>query len=108
MGHGGYRPGAGRPKGSVTTRTQEVLRATMKDGITPLEYLLGVMRDETKDEAARFEAAKAAAPYVHPKLANIEHSGDVTMTWEDALAALAAKQAASGVDAMQSLKRADA
>jgi hypothetical protein len=26
-------------------------------------------------DGMRFEAAKAAAPYVHPKLAAIEHSG---------------------------------
>src|SRR4051794_30445815 len=33
----------------------------------------GVQRDETNDLALRFEAAKAAAPYVHPKLAAIQH-----------------------------------
>ena len=44
-------------------------------GLTPLEYLLGIMRDEELPVELRFEAAKAAAPYVHPKLAAIEHSG---------------------------------
>jgi hypothetical protein len=34
------------------------------------------------------ECAKDAAPYVHPKLANIEVDGNLTLTWEDALAAL--------------------
>ena len=33
----------------------------------------GVQRDETNDLALRFEAAKAAAPYVHPKLVAIQH-----------------------------------
>jgi hypothetical protein len=36
------------------------------------------MRDEAQDRAVRLEAAKAAAPYVHPKLANLDmtHKGD--------------------------------
>lgn len=45
-----------------------------EQGITPLEYLIHVMR-EGEDEKLRFEAAKAAAPYVHPRLAAIEHTG---------------------------------
>lgn len=36
------------------------------------------------------ECAKDAAPYVHPKLASVEHSGSVTLTHEEALAQLAA------------------
>jgi len=44
-------------------------------GLTPLEYLLSVMRT-SGDEGARIDAAKAAAPYVHPKLANVELSGN--------------------------------
>lgn len=85
MGHGGRRPGAGRPKGSVTKRSQEILSDAIGKGLSPLEYLLLVMRDETKDETTRLDAAKAAAPYVHPRLAAIEHSGSVSMSWEDAL-----------------------
>lgn len=34
------------------------------------------------------ECARDAAAYVHPKLASIEHSGDVTVRHEDALAEL--------------------
>ena len=49
-------------------------------GITPLDYMLQRLRDDALDPDARFEAAKAAAPYVHPKLANVEHGGKlVTM-----------------------------
>lgn len=57
----------------------------MAEGITPLEFMLNVMRqeppanlepaDELKATALRFEAAKAAAPYIHPRLAAIEHTG---------------------------------
>ena len=71
---GGKREGAGRKNGSVTKRTREIAEAAIADGLTPLEYLLSVM---TKDEdaARRLDAAKAAAPYVHPRLAAVEHSG---------------------------------
>jgi D-arabinose 1-dehydrogenase-like Zn-dependent alcohol dehydrogenase len=37
---------------------------------------------------AAHECAKDAAPYLHPKLANIEVEGSMTLTWEDALEAL--------------------
>ena len=82
---GGKRPGAGRKPGSSTKRTQEIVEAALADGLTPLEYMLKVMRKEPsldmepKDFIAatmmRFEAAKAAAPYIHPRLAAVEHSG---------------------------------
>ena len=73
---GGRRPGAGRKRGAVTRRTQEIAEKALANGITPLDYLLSVMRDATKDGAQRLDAAKAAAPYVHPRLAAIEHSGN--------------------------------
>lgn len=72
---GGYRPGSGRKKGSRTLRTQEVAKRLMNEGETPLEYMLRVMR--TSDDTKRKDAmAMAAAPYLHPKLAAVEHSGD--------------------------------
>jgi hypothetical protein len=37
---------------------------------------------------AAHECAKDAAPYLHPKLANIEVEGSMTLTLEDALAQL--------------------
>lgn len=73
---GGKRPGAGRKKGAVTKRTQEITAAALAEGLTPLDYLLKVMRNEKEDEARRLDAAKAAAPYVHPRLAAVEHSGN--------------------------------
>lgn len=83
-GRGGKRSGAGRKAGSLTKRTREVAEKAAEEGITPLEYMLKVMRQETTHEdpkveiareAMAFEAAKAAAPYMHPRLAAIEHSG---------------------------------
>lgn len=84
-GRGGKRAGAGRKPGSATKKTREIADKAAEDGLTPLEFMLQIMRGEppeTEDERVklsyvemRFEAAKAAAPYVHPKLAAIEHSG---------------------------------
>ena len=34
----------------------------------PLDYLLGIMRDEDQDARWRLDAAKAAAPYCHARL----------------------------------------
>ncbi len=75
----------GRQKGTpnkVTVETEAKIAAT---GLTPLAYMLSILRDETAEQAARFEAARSAAPYVHPRLAAIEHSGDMTVHHEDAL-----------------------
>jgi hypothetical protein len=82
---GGARKGAGRKPGAATQRTRVIADRAMAEGITPLEYMLQVMRTEPSPDmdardmlqaiTMRFEAAKAAAPYIHPRLAAIEHSG---------------------------------
>jgi len=37
--------------------------------------MLAVLRDETRDYADRMDAAQSAAPYVHAKLAAVQHTG---------------------------------
>lgn len=76
--NGGARPGAGRKPGSVTKKTREIANKAAEAGITPLEYMLEVMRDDENPMDVRFEAAKAAAPYIHPKLSSIEASVSVS------------------------------
>lgn len=103
-GLGGARPGAGRPKGSKVTRTQELTTKALAGGVTPMEVLLGDMRlfhglgeeqlnkardlEKGKEQAKAFRAAAAlketarqcardAAPYVHPKLSSVQ--ADVTL-----------------------------
>lgn len=87
----GAKPGerrGGRKKGTpnkATKTRKEIAKKALESGITPLEFMLDVMRKEIPADAEpaikvamigmRFEAAKAAAPYVHPKLAAIEHTG---------------------------------
>jgi hypothetical protein len=50
-------------------------------GVTPLAFMLATLRDEEKDHATRMDAAKSAAPYVHPRLAQIDanHSGQIDL-----------------------------
>jgi hypothetical protein len=75
----GSRPGerrGGRTKGTPNKRTAEVEAAIKSTGMTPLEYLTSVYQDVNQDEAKRIDAAKAAAPYVHPKRAPINADGE--------------------------------
>jgi hypothetical protein len=85
-GRGGKRKGAGRPKGAATKKTREIAMRAAEEGITPLEFMLKIMRSEPAESiedprllhdilAMRFEAAKAAAPYIHPRLASVEMAG---------------------------------
>jgi hypothetical protein len=64
---------------------EQARQKALEGGISPLDYMLGLMRDESLDRDTRLDAAKAAAPFVHAKLAAVEHSGAMTLTHEDAL-----------------------
>lgn len=78
MARGGKREGAGRKAGAVTQLTRETAqRAIEAGGMMPLDYLIGVMRGDPAIgfSPEKFEAAKAAAPYIHAKLAAVEVSG---------------------------------
>lgn len=91
--HGGARKGAGRKAGSATKKTREIADKAASEGITPLEYMLNVMRTESPDfedvrllvahRAMQFEAARAAAPYVHARLAAVELKGGLRLTKTD-------------------------
>lgn len=86
MPRGGPRPGAGRPKGSVVARTAAKERQKLAEsGLTPLEYLIQMVRDETAERKDRLDAAKAAAPYLHPRLNAVEVSGSMAISHEQAL-----------------------
>jgi hypothetical protein len=76
-GRGGARKGAGRKVGSATKRTREIADRAAEEGITPLEYMLQVMR-ESSDPKERLNAAVSAAPYVHAKLSSIELNANVS------------------------------
>ena len=75
MAHGGPRNGSGRKKGQATKLNEKAREVALASGITPLDYMLTILRDNDQPKELRFEAAKAAAPYVHAKLAAVEHTG---------------------------------
>lgn len=75
MARGGTRSGAGRKAGSINKVSAEKRAEIVASGLTPLDYMLSVLRDETAALDRRDWAAEKAAPYVHPKLAAIEHTG---------------------------------
>lgn len=98
-----FKPGQsgnpnGRPKGALDKRTREVAERLAKDGgISPLDVLVTIMREryafyqqevakpvQDRDPVALAKAAESAvfvaekaAPFLHPKLAAIEHSGEL-------------------------------
>ena len=76
MGYGGARKGAGRKPGAATRMNEEARKRAAEGGLMPLDYMLSILRDENVAREERMDAAKAAAPYVHAKLASVEHKGD--------------------------------
>lgn len=94
MARGGARKGAGRPRGKSARIDAEARQKALTGGLTPLDYMLSLLRDAKLSTEDRFEAAKAAAPYVHARLAAVEHSGTVDVRQardmtDDELAAIA-------------------
>lgn len=75
MPRGGNRAGAGRKSGIPNKASVERQKKVAATGETPLEYMLKVMRDGKASDQRRDDMAKAAAPYVHPKLASMQHTG---------------------------------
>lgn len=95
---GGARVGAGRKEGSLTKRSREIAEIAAAKGITPLEVMMRTMH-ELLEEAIKCDhdrsvddhdimmdnrikllnmaatVAKHAAPYMHPRLSAIEHTG---------------------------------
>lgn len=69
------RKTGGRKKGTPNKGVIKPVRLPPIEGMTPLDYLLSVMRNERQPVDLRVGAAKAAAPYVHRALKAIEHTG---------------------------------
>ncbi len=70
MARGGYRPGAGRPKGSGKKAAEpDAASVPAGDAQTPLQYMLQVMRDPQADQLRRDRMAIASAPFIHARKA---------------------------------------
>jgi hypothetical protein len=66
------RKTGGRKKGAVNRATAEARAAAEATGVTPLNYMLSVMRDAKAEPKRRDAMAIAAAPYLHPKVSPVE------------------------------------
>ena len=66
----------GRKKGTLNKSTVERMAELIAGGETPLEYMLSILRDDSQDFRRRDDMARGAAPYIHPRLAATEISGD--------------------------------
>ncbi len=116
MPRGGARPGAGRPrKNPVTvkkTKGQAIPAAAVDaegfktdptwpfgqekpaetspapdlSALTPLDYLLEVMRDPAEDKRVRLQAAQLAAPYVHAKKGEVSKKAEANEKAKEAAA----------------------
>lgn len=107
------RQNNGRPKGAKGKRTEAQIKKAEQGGAMPLDVMLADMRFHfaiaerlmgsitKKSKPAEFkamsaamararEAAKDAAPYLHPRLNSIDHTGGVAVTFENALKTLEA------------------
>lgn len=73
-GQGGRKPGA------LNKRTQEALEAA-GDGLTPLEYMLSVLRDPLATSDRKDWAAEKAAPYLHARLSSVESKNETTVRY---------------------------
>ena len=75
----GSKPGerrGGRQKGTRNKRESLRQQAIEQTGVTPLEFMLGVMANADNSPLMRLDAAKSAAPYVHARLQSVTLGGD--------------------------------
>ncbi len=81
-GHGGRRPGAGRPSGARNQKTivrQQIAEQAGEEGVLPVTVMLRTMRKlyaigTLEADLAACKIADMAAPYVHPRLSTIEQN----------------------------------
>lgn len=86
-GRGGAREGAGRKPGSKNKRRVQIADKAAAKGITPIEVMLQAMREHHEfalelEGMARLtmlaeatDMAVKAAPFVHPRLQAVQHTG---------------------------------
>lgn len=78
----GLKKRGGRRAGVPNKASIARQAAIAASGLTPLDYMLQQMRDPANDPEMRLDAARSAAPYVHPKLAQTQITGEMTVKAE--------------------------
>jgi hypothetical protein len=73
MPRGGWRPGSGRKKGSTTKKKRTIAEEAKAVGVTPLQYMLQILNDESAEQSRRDLMAWRAAPFCHPRLVTARH-----------------------------------
>lgn len=68
----GTKTGGGSRKGKPNKATAAKAKAVAESGLTPLDFMLDTMRNESLELGPRLDAAKSAALYVHPKLQPVD------------------------------------
>ena len=74
----GSAPGerrGGRQKGTPNKATAAREAEVEASGLSPLAYMLSILRDEEASTESRRWAATSAAPFVHPRLAQQRFEG---------------------------------
>ena len=104
--HGGKREGAGRPPGSLNKRSLAAIEAVAAryPGWTPLLHFAVVANDESMPAELRLDAAKAAAPYIHPRPKPTEHDPEALVELEKRVAEARARAVAKeGINPLSGL-----
>ena len=68
-GQGGRKKGS---KNKASVAKEHAAKKGANKSLTPLQHMLKLMRDPKQPKEVRMEMAKAAAPYVHPRLRSTE------------------------------------
>jgi hypothetical protein len=68
----GFKTG-GRKKGTPNKASAARAAEIAASGMTPLDFLLSVMRDNHLSIELRVEAARSAAPYAHPRFCPVPY-----------------------------------
>jgi hypothetical protein len=77
IGSGGFRPNSGRPPGARNLKARALIeQAEADDLLTPIGFLLSLMRDPRQSLHNRMMAANICMPYLHPRLSMIRVTAD--------------------------------
>ena len=76
---GGARQNSGRKRGTPNVKSAEVIAKALEEGITPIEYMLGIMRNEDADPKERQWAAEKCAPFIHPRPAPVPRTIEIEL-----------------------------